>query len=293
MTNKYIPRDISWLSFNSRVLQEANDPTVPLASRIKFLGIFSNNLDEFFRVRVAALKRASFLDSSETKGYYYESPAVILEKITEIVIKQQKIFDETWLQIQKEMAHQNVYLQNTENLNKAQQKYVKEYFDQEVESSIIPLLLDPNRPMPYVRDKSLYLGIAMFKEEKPEDMKFAIIELPSRHMSRFVTLPSPKHQKHIILIEDVIKANLPFIFSYFEFDKFHANTFKITKDAEFDLDNDANTTIVEKISKGIKNRRKGKPTRFVFDMQMNPNLLELLIQKLKISKKDSIIPGKK
>src|SRR5690606_24817788 len=129
MTNKYIPRDISWLSFNSRVLQEANDPTVPLASRIKFLGIFSNNLDEFFRVRVAALKRASFLDSSETKGYYYESPAVILEKITEIVIKQQKIFDETWLQIQKEMAHQNVYLQNTENLNKAQQKYVKEYFE--------------------------------------------------------------------------------------------------------------------------------------------------------------------
>src|SRR5690606_18048745 len=115
------------------------------------------------------------------------------------------------------------------------------------------LLSYPNRPMPYVRDKRLYLGIAMYRKDKEEDMKFAIIELPSRHMSRFVTLPSPKNEKHIILIEDVIKANLPYIFSYFGFDKFHANTFKITKDAEFDLDNDANTTLVEKISKGIKN----------------------------------------
>jgi len=293
MTNKFIPRDISWLSFNSRVLQEANDPTVPLASRIKFLGIFSNNLDEFYRVRVAALKRAASLDSRETKGYYYEPPNVILEEITDIVIKQQKMFDETWLKIQKEMAHQNVFIQDTDNLSKSQYKYVKEYFDQEVESSIIPLLLDPDRPMPYVRDKSLYLGIAMYKQGAEEEIKYAIIELPSRHLSRFVTLPSPKNQKHIILIEDVIKANLPFIFSYFDFDKFHANTFKITKDAEFDLDNDANTTIVEKISKGVKNRRKGKPTRFVFDTEMHPKLLELLIHKLKISKKDSIIPGKK
>jgi polyphosphate kinase len=147
--------------------------------------------------------------------------------------------------------------------------------------------------MPYLRDKSLYLGIAMYKDDWQYDTKFAIIELPSRQLGRFVILPSPKNQKHIILVEDIVKVNLPYIFSYFGFDEFVANTFKVTKDAEFDLDNDINTTIAEKISKGIKNRRKGKPTRFVFDQEMDPKLLELLIKKLNLSKKDSIIPGQK
>ena len=293
MANKFIPRDISWLSFNGRVLQEAADPTVPLHLRIKFLGIFSNNLDEFFRVRVAALKRATEINTKESNSSYYKPPAIILEKITEIVIKQQRKFDKIWNQVQREMAKQKVYIKTAEDLNPKQLEFVKKYFDEEVETNIIPLILDEANPMPYLRDKSLYLGIAMYKDDWQYESKFAIIELPSSQLGRFVILPSPKNQKHIILIEDIVKVNLPYIFSYFEFDEFVANTFKITKDAEFDLDNDVNTSFVEKISKGIKNRRKGKPTRFVFDQEMDPKLLELLIRKLNLSKKDSIIPGQK
>ncbi|WP_197091684.1 polyphosphate kinase 1 [Sphingobacterium endophyticum] len=293
MANKFIPRDISWLSFNGRVLQEAADPTVPLHLRIKFLGIFSNNLDEFFRVRVAALKRAAEMNTKESNSFFYKPPAIILEKITEIVIKQQRKFDKIWNQVQREMAKQKVYIKTAEDLNPKQLEFVKNYFDEEVETNIIPLILDEANPMPYLRDKSLYLGIAMYKDDWQYESKFAIIELPSSQLGRFVILPSPKNQKHIILIEDIVKVNLPYIFSYFEFDEFVANTFKITKDAEFDIDNDVNTTFVEKISKGIKNRRKGKPTRFVFDQEMDPKLLELLIRKLNLSKKDSIIPGQK
>jgi len=293
MASKFIPRDISWLSFNGRVLQEAADPTVPLHSRIKFLGIFSNNLDEFFRVRVAALKRAAEINNKETNSYFYKPPALILEKITEIVIKQQKKFDKIWNQVRKEMAKQKVYIKTAEQLNQSQLEFVKNYFDEEVETNIIPLILDDAKPMPYLRDKSLYLGISMYKDDWQYETKFAIIELPSSQLGRFVILPSPKNQKHIILIEDIVKVNLPYIFSYFGFDRFIANTFKITKDAEFDLDNDVNTSFVEKINKGIKNRRKGKPTRFVFDQEMDPKLLEFLIKKLNLSKKDSIIPGQR
>ncbi len=293
MAGKFIPRDISWLSFNGRVLQEAADSNVPLALRLKFLGIFSNNLDEFFRVRVAALKRAAELNSKEVNSYYYENPTIILDKITELVIKQQKKFDRIWMQVQKEMAKEKVFIKTAEELNPTQLAFVRDYFDQEVESSIIPLLLDDSKPMPYLRDKSLYLGVAMYKKEWQYETKLAIIELPSRQLGRFVILPSPKNQTHIILIEDVVKVNLPFIFSYFGFDKFSANTFKITKDAEFDIDNDVNTSLVEKISKGIKNRRKGKPTRFVFDQDMDQKLLEFLIKKLNLSKRDSIIPGQR
>lgn len=293
MKHKYIPRDISWLSFNGRVLQEAADPTVPLPLRIKFLGIFSNNLDEFFRVRVAALKRAAEIDSPELNEYFYRNPSTILEKITELVIKQQRKFDRIWNQVKKEMAKEKVYIKPAEELKPKQLEFVRDYFDREVETNIIPLILDESKPMPYLRDKSLYLGIAMQKANANEERKFALIELPSRHLGRFVILPSPKQQKHIILVEDIVKVNLPYIFSYFGFDEFVAHTFKITKDAEFDIDNDVNTSLAEKISKGVKNRRKGKPTRFVFDQKMDAELLALLIKKLDLSKKDSIIPGQR
>jgi polyphosphate kinase len=284
---------VSWLSFNCRVLQDASDETVPLPLRIKFLGIFSNNLDEFFRVRVAGLKRAIDLKDKSANQSFYEDPQLILEELNIRVIKQQKKFDSTWNRIQKDMAKQNVYIKTSEELNPEQQKFVSDYYQDEVESNVIPLILDDIRPMPYIRDKSLYLGIAMGKQEWQYETKFALIEIPTSQNGRFVQLPSPKDEKHIILLEDVIKFNLPLIFSYFGFDVFNAHVFKVTKDAEFDIDNDINTTLVEKISKGVKNRRKGKPTRFIFDQEMDHKLVEFLIKKLNLSKKDSIIPGQK
>ncbi len=293
MARKFIPRDISWLSFNGRVLQEAADKTNPLPLRIKFLGIFSNNLDEFFRVRVAGLKRALAVDEKEAKGIFFEKPQLILDEINETVIKQQKKFDNIWLDVQNEMAKHHVFIKASEDLSKEQQAFVRQYYEDEVESNIIPLLLSDERPIPYLRDKSLYLGVAMMKKDWQYETKFAIIELPTRQINRFIILPSPTNEVHVMLLEDIIRFNLPFIFSYFGFDECKAHAFKITRDAEFDLDYDINTTMVDKIAKAVKNRRKGKPTRFVFDKDMDEKLVEYLIKKLNLSKKDSIIPGQK
>lgn len=293
MARKYIPRDISWLSFNGRVLQEAADSTVPLISRIKFLGIFSNNLDEFFRVRVAGLKRALLVDEKAAKNIFFEKPQLILEELNQKLIKQQKKFDDVWADVQKEMAKQAVFIKSSEDLNKEQQNFVKNYYLKHVESNVIPLLLDASRPMHYVRDKSLYLGIAMHKKELHNEPKYAIIEIPTPLLGRFTILPSPENEIHVILLDDIIRYNLPYIFSFFGFDEFHAHAFKITRDAEFDLDNDINTNLAEKIAKAVKDRSKGKPTRFVFDENMHPQLVEFLFKKLDITKKDSIIPGRK
>lgn len=293
MPIEFKPRDITWLAFNGRVLQEATDPNVPLHMRIRFLGIFSNNLDEFFRVRVAGLKRAmDFKDKFITESFY-QPPTKILQNINEIVISQQENFDKVWKKIQVEMAAQKVFIKTSKNLSEEQKSFIRTYFDEVVESNVIPILLHENVPMPYLRDKSLYLGVAMRRKEFQYSSNFAIIEIPSRTVGRFVLLPSQKGEKNVMLLEDVIAFNLPHIFSYFGYDEFEAHCFKVTKDAEFDLDNDIKTTLAEKIEKGLKARRKGKPTRFVFDKEMDKALLEFLIRKLHLTKRDSIIPGGK
>ena len=266
---------------------------MPLYERLKFLAIFSSNLDEFFRVRVAGLKRAMDFKNKLISESFYQPPSKILQRINGIVIKQQEDFDKAWKRILEEMKRHQVYITTPENLNETQKEFVKNYFDDVVESNIIPILLQDNRPMPYLRDKSLYLGVAMRRRSISVLPHFAIIEIPSRFVGRFVMLPSEHGEKNVMLLEDVITFMLPEIFSFFGYDEFHANAFKVTKDAEFDLDNDIRTNLAQKIEKGIKSRRKGKPTRFVFDKNMDVSLLEFLIRKLNLTRKDSIIPGGK
>ncbi|WEK71637.1 MAG: polyphosphate kinase 1 [Candidatus Chryseobacterium colombiense] len=294
MSLHFNPRDITWLAFNERVLQEAMDENVPLHLRIRFLGIFSNNLDEFFRVRVAGLKRAMDFKEKVIAESFYQPPSKILQKINDIVIKHQQNFDKTWKKIQTEMADHKVFIKTAKNLTARQKEFVRNYFDEVVEANVIPILLHENTPMPYMRDKSLYLGVAMRKKDWQYSSNYAIIEIPSRFVGRFLLLPTEDpEEKDVMLLEDVITFNLPHIFSYFGYDEFSANAFKVTKDAELDLDNDIRTNFAEKIEKGLKNRRKGKPTRFVFDKDMDKALLEMLIRKLNLTKKDSIIPGGK
>lgn len=294
MAQHYNPRDITWLGFNARVLQEAKDESVALPLRIRFLGIFSNNLDEFFRVRVAGLKRAMDFKPKIILGSFYEPPSKILQKINKIVIDQQDDFDKTWRDVQKEMAKQKVFIKDSKSLTQQQKEFVVKYFDEEIESNMIPILLHENVPLPYMRDKSLYIGIAMRRKEWQYETKYAMIEVPTKTNSRFVILPTEDpEEKNVMLLEDVIIYNLPHIFSYFDYHDFEAHSFKVTKDAEFDLDNDIKTSLADKIEKGIKSRRKGKPTRFIFDKEMDKALLEFLIRKLNLSKKDSIIPGQK
>lgn len=287
---KTIPRDISWLSFNARVLQEAADPSVPLRERIRFLGIFSNNLDEFFRVRVATLKRMIQL-GTKAKMHLEDNPEKILEEIQTTVLNQQSEFNRIWEIILEEMKEQKIFLVTENDLNDEQREFVTTYYDEEVSPNVIPLMIETIPELPYLREKSIYLGVVMWKQESALKRMLSIIEVPTRVMSRFLLLPSPDGEHHIILLEDVIRANLSSIFNYFGYDRYQSCVFKVTKDAEIDIDNDISTTLIEKIAKGLKNRRKGKPVRFVYDKEMDPGLLEFLIRKLNLTKRDNIIPG--
>lgn len=288
----FIQRDISWLSFNARVLQEANDPSVPLKERIRFLGIFSNNLDEFFRVRVATLKRMlEFSEKNKLNMHLEADPQEILDRIQAIVLQQQNEFDRIWAGILKELRKEKIFLVDEKHLNREQKIFVRKFFDEEVRSNIIPLMIESLPQLPYLRDKSIYLGVVMRRKESAYDQKYALIEVPSKAVGRFVILPSRTEDKQIILLEDVIRFNLPNIFSYFDYHSFDAHIFKVTKDAEIDIDNDVSTTLVEKIEKGVRNRRKGKPVRFVYDKGMDAGLLEYLIRRLSLNRKSALIPG--
>ncbi len=291
MKKKFLPRDVSWLSFNARVLQEAADKTVFLKDRIRFLGIFSNNLDEFFRVRVATLKRMVEFGNKKTNMHLETNPQAVLDEIQLTVLKQQSEFDRIWKGINIEMQEQNIFLVDEEHLEDDQKEWVKKYFVDKVRSNIIPLLIEDVPQLPYLREKSIYLGVVMSNASSAYTQKYALIEVPSRVLGRFVLLPSKGGKKYIILLEDVIRFNLPYIFSYFNYERYDAHIFKITKDAEIDLDTDLSSSFVQKIEKGIRNRRKGKPTRFVYDKEMDSGMLEYLIQRLHLTKRDNMIPG--
>jgi polyphosphate kinase len=293
MSKYYIQRDISWLSFNARVLQEAADASVSLEQRIRFLGIFSNNTDEFFRVRVATLKRMiEFAEKRKRLNMHLEEDAQkILDEIQTTVLQQQNEFNRIWKGILLELKKEKIFLKDEKSLTKEQQEFVKKFFDEQVRSNVIPLMIEGLQQMPYLRDKSIYLAVSMHKKNSAYNHKYSLIEVPVKAVGRFVQLPSKADEKNIILLEDIIRFNLPYIFSYFGYEEFNAWIFKVTKDAELDLDNDVTTSFVEKMEKGIKNRRKGKPVRFVYDKEMEAGLLEYLIRRLSLNKKSNIIPG--
>ncbi|NCU05763.1 MAG: polyphosphate kinase 1 [Chitinophagaceae bacterium] len=289
---KIIVRDISWLSFNARVLQEANDPSVPLRERVRFLGIFSNNLDEFFRVRVATLKRmAEFGDKAKEKMHLEKNPQQIIEQIQDIVLQQQNEFNRIWNDVQKELKKEKIFLVTEKQLNREQKKFVETFFDEDVRQEVIPLMIESAPQLPYLRERSLYLAVAMSKKANAYKKKYALIEVPAKHKRRFVKLPSPAGQHHIILMEDVIRHCLPKIFSFMGFDEYHAHIIKVTKDAELDMDSDVSSSLIQKIEKGLRNRRKGKPVRFIYDKEIDAGLLEYLIRRLNLSRRDNIIPG--
>ncbi len=289
---KTIVRDISWLSFNARVLQEANDPNLPLRERVRFLGIFSNNLDEFFRVRVATLKRmVEFGDKVKSKMYLEKNPQQILERIQDVVLQQQNEFNRIWNQVLQEMKKEKIYLVTEKQLNKEQKKYVETFFDEEVRQEVIPLMIESNPLPPYLRERSIYLAVAMSNKTNAYRKKYALIEVPAKYKRRFVKLPSSGGEHYIILMEDVIRHCLPKIFSFMGFDEYHAHVVKVTKDAEIDFESDVSTSLIQKIEKGIKNRRRGKPVRFIYDKEIDAGLLEYLIRRLNLSRRDNIIPG--
>jgi polyphosphate kinase len=286
----YIKRDISWLAFNSRVLQEAADPAVPLRERVKFLGIFSNNMDEFFRVRVATLRR--MLESGiKRKLYPEENPEVLLKNVQERVIEMQLQFEKIWRDIHRSLKKENIRFLNERQLTAAQKKFVLSYFDENVRSNIVPLMIQQQEHPPALNDKALYVACKLSSASQPGKPLYALVSVPSKHLPRFIELPAKGKSRFIILLEDVVKLALPRIFSLFRFDSISAHVIKLTRDAEIDIDNDLSTSLMSKIEKGLKKRKKGKPVRLVYDKDIDRDLLEYLIRKLQLSKKDSLIPG--
>jgi polyphosphate kinase len=286
---KIINRDISWLSFNERVLQEAEDPTVPIIERFKFLGIFSNNRDEFFRVRVGTLKRMLKMGKKawELIG---ANPADVLEQIQKIVLKQQARFDATFSKLLKDLAVENIYIINEKQLNKEQGAFVKNYFNEFVRPTLMPVMIDVSPKFPYLKDKSIYLIMKLVLEEQ-EKIRYSLLEIPTDVLSRFLVLPGINQKKYIILLDDVIRFSLHELFSIFKFVKAEAYTIKITRDAELDIEQDISKSLVEKISKSLKKRKRGQPVRLVYDAALPADMLRLLMKKLNFRKEDNPIPG--
>ncbi|WP_320052233.1 RNA degradosome polyphosphate kinase [uncultured Acetobacteroides sp.] len=285
---KNINREVSWLAFDQRVLQEAQDRTVPLIERVRFLGIFSNNMDEFFRVRVATLRRLTEFEK-KTKDYYGESPRKTLSRISELTKQSQEKFEEIFNELTAELRTHNVYLINEGDLSPEQHTYVKDFFRTNIRYLLSPIMLNHVDRIPQLNDKSIYLAIKCSNEEHPKK-DFALIEIPS-DASRFVVLPDHNTKKFVILLDDVIRANLAEVFKILPYDKFEAYTIKITRDAEMDVDNDLTESLLEKVSKGIKNRKKGEPVRLVYDREIPRDLLKFLTNKLGVDRGDTLIAG--
>jgi polyphosphate kinase len=285
-----IARDISWLSFNARVLQEAKDPSNHIYDRLRFLGIFSNNLDEFFRVRVATLNRMIRL--GKPARIHLEAHAdKILEQIQQIVISQQNEFDHIYSDIIKELEKKKIFIKNDKQLSKEQKEFIANYFDEKLRTEIVPLMIESIPQAPLLRDKSIYLACVLGHTEAVMLQRYALIEVPAKVLPRFVIMPSAEGTKDIILLEDIIRYNLPNIFAPFGFNRFLSAIIKVTRDAELEIDNDVNTNLIAELEKGIKNRKRGRATRFVFDRQIDANLLDYLVKRLNLSKKDNLIPG--
>ena len=285
-----IVRDLSWLAFNERVLQEAKDASVPLYDRLRFLGIFSNNLDEFFRVRVATLSKMANLGKA-AKVHLEQNPEGILREIQQTVIMLQNDFDNTYQQIIRELSLQKIFIKNEQQLSAQQIEFVRQYYTDKVSSQIVPLMIESIPQMPLLRDKSIYLACVLGSKKSKKLRSYALIEIPTKVLPRFVILPAEKGLNEIILLEDIIRFNLPQLFAPFGFDDCTGYIIKVTRDAELEADNDVHSSLIEKLEKQIKNRKKGKTTRFVFDRNLDLGLLDFLSKRLGLSKKDNLIPG--
>ncbi|WP_179316866.1 polyphosphate kinase 1 [Winogradskyella undariae] len=286
--NIYINRELSWLKFNERVLQEAADKDVPLIERLRFLGIFSNNLDEFFKVRYATVKRiyeAGKGGKSELGGI---RAGDLLEEITQIVIEQQtyslEILDEIDLELQKE----NIYVINETEINESQHEFIKNYFYQELSPALVVIMLNEDVALPELMDISAYLTVKMSSEGVKDQV--ALIEISSA-MDRFVVLPSNGETNFIIMVDDILRYCLDDIFNIFEYESISAHMIKITRDGELDFDSDLSKSFIEKLSESVKDRQSGTPVRFVYDMNIDQSTLDFLLKHMSIDEKESIIPG--
>ncbi|MGE0090347.1 MAG: polyphosphate kinase 1 [Bacteroidales bacterium] len=287
----YFDRELSWLSFNYRVLQESLDKTNPLIERLRFLGIFSNNQDEFFRVRVATLRRLIQLNLDNNnieEGKLFQNN---LNKILKEVKKQRDVFEKTYEELIKELKKKNIYKLNEKELSKEQGQIVRQYFKDKVQTHLFPIMLKNFKGANTLADKSIYLAIELLRADKPEKNTYAIMEIPTSSVSRFLILPEKDGQKYFILLDDIIRHCLDDIFVRFKFTAFTAYTFKFTRDAELDIDNDVSKSFLEIMADSLEQRKSASALRFVYDKSMPKDILKVVINKLKITDNDQLVEG--
>ncbi|HDY8038306.1 TPA: polyphosphate kinase 1 [Vibrio vulnificus] len=285
----YIEKELSWLSFNERVLQEAADKTVPLIERIRFLGIFSNNLDEFYKVRFSDVKRRILINREQGGN---DISKHLLSKMQSKALKLNERFDELYNELIRDMARRHIFLVNESQLDEAQQKWIVKYFRKEVLPHITPLMLtDEIDVLQFLKDEYAYIAVELKKQERS---KYALLEIPTDHLPRFIMVPEQKgkRKKTIILLDNIIRFCLNDIFGgFFDYEELNGYAMKMTRDAEYDLRHEVEYSLLEQMSEGLSQRLTALPVRFVYERDMPEDMLKYLCYKLKISHYDSLIPG--
>lgn len=288
--SRYINREISWLSFNARVLQESADETVPLIERLRFVGIFSNNLDEFFKVRYATVKRIVEAGKKGRKALGVYAADELLDKITRIVIQQQEESLSIIHNIHSKLKDQGIYIIKENEVHFPEHsEFIKTFFMEKVSPALVTIMLNEDIDLPRIQDLEAYLTVTM-KNSSTKKTLHALVEIPSE-LDRFVVLPQVDGIDYIMILDDLIRYNLESVFSIFEYDEISAHMIKITRDAELDLESDLGKSFIEKLSKSVKGREDAEPVRFVHDQSINQDTLKFLLEKLGIENTDSIIPG--
>ncbi|MCX2680895.1 polyphosphate kinase 1 [Galbibacter sp. EGI 63066] len=303
---QYINREISWLDFNARVLQEAASTSVPLIERLRFLGIFSNNLDEFFKVRYATVKRIALSGKTGKSVLGGIRAKDLMEDITQIVINQQTESLKILSDIEKELEKENIFMiKEGDEVTSAQNDFIRNYFYDKVSPALVTIMLSDLDEIPNLKDSAGYLAVKMImkgEEEvsssgvkglfkaKSKAVRYAMVEIP-RTIDRFVVLPSQGEKKYIIILDDLIRYCMGNIFNIFDYESLSAHMIKITRDAELDIDSDLSKSFMEKISSSVKGRRISEPVRFVYDKEIEKDTLKFLKDKMGIDDTDSVIPG--
>ena len=285
----YIDRDLSWMYFNRRILQEATRENVPLLERLDFLGIYSNNLDEFFRVRMATLSRIA---ECEDKSLRKESEHArkLIKRINRLNAVYAKEYEEALAGVRSRLRDEHIFLLNENELDEEQQRYVRRFFRQRLSGFVSPVWITAARQLTEETDDSIYLAVKMNTEGRKAG-DYALIELPVQVSGRFVRLPDRDGNKYLMYLDDVIRYCLPFIFGGLGYTHFEAYAFKFTKDAEMEIGNDLRTGVLQKISKGVKSRRKGDALRVIYDQDMPAALHKRVMNLLNLDKLDTVQAG--
>ncbi|KKL66261.1 hypothetical protein LCGC14_2146760, partial [marine sediment metagenome] len=288
-TINYFAPELSWLSFNDRVLQEAKDKNNPIIERIRFLGIFSNNMDEFFRVRVADVKRRILLNKLPDTNF--DEDEILLTQIQQKVLLLGKKFNLIHEQILTDLIAHNIHVNRPEQLNEFHINWLKNFFHDNVLQHISPILLDENKDYSdHINDTMTYLFVEMFNDKS----HYAMLEVPTDRVPRFVILPPEKPRRHktIVMLDDIILFFLSDVFSsFFSFTEIQGYAIKLTRDAEYNLDDELEEGILDKMSKGLKQRVYAEPVRLVYDQTMPESMLKVMKKRLGVTHHDALIPG--